>query len=1193
MPAPREDRQERSVRTRSVNRTIAVSSGVIMLETAGRSEPATAPVTSLARGVGGCRVSYPAVVGVCGACGASYSGSPKYCSECAAPLRVTRIASEERKVVTALFCDLVGFTALSESADPEDVDRMLTGYFAMARSAIEAFGGVVEKFIGDAVVGVFGVPAAHEDDPERAVRAGLRIAEGAEWLTSLDGGPLRLRVGINTGETLVRLGVVPGSGERFLAGDAINTASRIQSVAPLMGVAVGLSTFEATQGVFEYVELPPATLKGKSEPVAVFHAVKPRARLGTDVTRGHDGPFVGRELDLTLLKGVFDKTVAASVVQLVTIVGEPGLGKSRLVAELGHHVDSKPELITWRQGRCLPYGEGITFWALSEVVKAHAGILDSDDADVAADKLGPVLPDEQRAWYRQRLLPLVGVAASPTAEREELFAAWTGFLEHMAEDGPTVIVFEDLHWADEPMLDFLEHVTNHATGVPLLLIGTARPELFERRVGYGSGLRNATNITLAPLSDGETSQLVAGLLDAAEVPAGVQDGLLERAGGNPLFAEEYLRLLRDRGLLVRTGTSWTFTPDSDVPMPSTVQALLAARLDSLTPDTKALVADAAVVGKVFWDGALATMSGTSPEAVTAAMRELTRKQLVRPSRHSSIADQDEYAFWHVLTRDVAYAQLPRAARASRHMAAAQWIEQHATERLGDVADVLAHHYETALELAVATGDGDMTARARPEAARFLLLAGQRAGNFDAPTAMHRVQKALDLMTADDALRLPALVALGRVALYAGDLVLGVETLEAALLQTGSDVDASVDALDALAKTRRRRLDPDWTKPGDQMLALVENLPPAPVHMRVYTHVAGREMIVGHPQAAIEYADRGLALADQLGIDAPPELLGFRAAARSADLSDPTWVDDYRAAITAGTAAGLGFEVLVMYAGLALSMSSTHPPAAALEVYREGIAFAERRGYGDQDYLEVGVLNPLLSLGRVDEVLHTATALAPKLTAADAKQPLLHLRLVQTRGLVIQGRAAQARSWLPWLVDTAREAGATEYGVESLGAAALAHEALGEHDRAEMLFTEMVDSPEFWTEEWPYAQTPSCVRAMINLGRLDLARRQAARVTGADTRSAHTRVHVGAVIAEAEGRYDEALVGYETAATRWNGFTEVTEGAFATVGHGRCLVALGRDAEAVPVLARAVELLDRMGAAPTLGEIRQLLGGPSG
>ena len=394
----------------------------------------------------------------CPACGHENRDGAKFCEECAASLAGSaRQLGEERKVVTCLFCDLVGFTATSESADPEDVDRMLTAYAEMARSWIEGHGGVVEKFIGDAVVGIFGVPAAHEDDPERAVRAGLRIVEGAEELRSLGGEPLRLRAGVNTGEALVRLGASAGLGERLLSGDAINTASRIQSIAPENGVAVGLATYEATAQVFDYEELEPASLKGKSEPVRVFHAKAARARFGTDLTRTHDSPFIGREIDLALLKGIFDKTVAANSVQLVTVVGEPGLGKSRLVAELFAYTDARPELITWRQGRCLPYGEGITFWALGEILKAHTGILDSDPPAVAQEKLEAVLPEgDEREWFRQRLLPLLGIEATSSAEREELFTAWRRFLEQVADADPTVLVFEDLHWADEAMLAFLE-----------------------------------------------------------------------------------------------------------------------------------------------------------------------------------------------------------------------------------------------------------------------------------------------------------------------------------------------------------------------------------------------------------------------------------------------------------------------------------------------------------------------------------------------------------------------------------------------------------------------------------------------------------------------------------------------------------------------------------------------------------------
>ena len=494
---------------------------------------------------------------ICTQCGQENLETNKFCGECAAPLAISpRRVAEERKVVTALFCDLVGFTAVSESADPEDLNLMLDRYAAMARTLIEGHGGVVQKFIGDAVVGVFGVPSAHEDDPERAVRAGLRIVEAAEDTVGVGGAPLRVRVGINTGEALVRLGVSPGSGEGFLTGDAINTASRLQGVAPEMGVVVGLATYEATAPVFDYTELEPAVVKGKAEPVRVFHARATVARFGTDLTRS-SSPFIGREIDLALLKGIFEKAVASESVQLVTVVGEPGLGKSRVVNELGDYVDARPELVTWRQGRCLPYGEGITFWALGEIVKAHAGILESDPPAVATSKLDAVLPSgDERAWFRQRLLPLVGVEASSSAEREEQFTAWRRFLEYVAESHPTVLVFEDLHWADDAMLSFLEQLADRAEGVPLVIVGTARPELYERRADYAAGLRNVNTISLSPLSEDETARLVSALLDASVIPVELQRPILDRAGGNPLYAEEFVRLLKDRDLVVRKGESW-------------------------------------------------------------------------------------------------------------------------------------------------------------------------------------------------------------------------------------------------------------------------------------------------------------------------------------------------------------------------------------------------------------------------------------------------------------------------------------------------------------------------------------------------------------------------------------------------------------------------------------------------------------
>jgi class 3 adenylate cyclase len=457
----------------------------------------------------------------CPTCGTGVPGGTRFCPQCGTPVRPPAGAIDgERKVVTALFCDLVGFTAMSEFADPEDVDEMLHAYFAVARGAIERFGGVVQKFIGDAVVGAFGVPAAHEDDPERAVRAALRIVEDSKELKGINGEPLRLRVGVNTGEALVRVQVVPGSGEGFLAGDSINTASRLQSVAPPMGVAVGWATYRATAEMFDYVELERAIFKGKTDAVRAFQPLSPRARAGSDVTGRQDGPFVGRRRDLARLLGIFDKSVAAASPSLITVVGEPGLGKSRILAEMHSRLDDRPGRVTWRQSRCLPYGDAITFWALGEIVKAHSGVLDSDGTDVAVSKLTAVLPDSaDQAWMRRRLLPLLGVEAEATAGRSEQFTAWVRFLEHIADAGPTVLVFEDLHWADESMLDFLEHAAAHAGAVPLLLVGTTRPELFERRPDYAAILPNGHRITLAPLSQDETTELMAGLLDGASSSA--------------------------------------------------------------------------------------------------------------------------------------------------------------------------------------------------------------------------------------------------------------------------------------------------------------------------------------------------------------------------------------------------------------------------------------------------------------------------------------------------------------------------------------------------------------------------------------------------------------------------------------------------------------------------------------------------
>jgi class 3 adenylate cyclase/tetratricopeptide (TPR) repeat protein len=1125
-------------------------------------------------------------------CGKENPAEASFCMSCATPLGVlAHSVAEERKVVTALFCDLVGFTATSESADPEDVHKMLAAYFEMARVRIESFGGVVEKFIGDAVVGVFGVPAAHEDDPERAVRAGLRIAEDAEQLEAVDGAPLKLRVGINTGEALVRLGLSPGSGEGFLSGDSINTASRIQSIAPEMGVAVGLSTYEATAAVFDYQELEPATLKGKSEPVRVFHARSPLARLGTDLTRTHDTPFIGREIDLALLKGIFDKTLAATSPQLVTVVGEPGLGKSRIVAELGAYLDAMHELITWRQGRCLPYGEGITFWALGEILKAHAGILESDTPEVATSKLEAVLPEgDERPWFSQRLLPLLGIEAASSAEREELFTAWRRFLEHVAEQDPTVLVFEDLHWADQAMLAFLEHLADRAEGVPLLVIGTARPELFERHPNYTNGLRNTTAINLAPLSEEETARLVSALLETPVIPAELQQPILDRAGGNPLYAEEFVRLLRDKGLVVKKGSSWELREGAEVPFPDSVQALIAARLDMLSSDTKSMLADAAVVGKVFWAGAIAQMGERDLAAVTDTLRELSRKELVRPARRSSIEGEAEYAFWHVLARDVTYGQLPRASRATRHVAAARWIESKAPERVEDLADVLAYHYSTALELAHAARQTEQASELEVPALRFLSMAGERALGLDTAAALANLERALALAPEGHLERPAALARFGEAALQAGRYTEAAEALEVAVasFRARGEVAAAARALGTLALVFGLLGDPrQWTLPVEAM-ALLEPLGPSPELVAALTEVARADALQGRLEDAVRVADRALGLAQELGLPRPARALGYRGLAR-ANVGDPGVLQDYREAIELATRAGQGREVALLHNNLAVMLWGFEGPAASLEALHEGIAYAKARGLTEMlDVLTQGTLDGLIDTGEHEEALRIAAERAPRLETSGDVWDLIAARGAQARIFALRGEGAGVAEVLEWLEPAARGTEEPQSVAVGLGSSVLARAGLGQDEAVAALLAELEsypgasENPNYWT------LLPAMVRAALGIGGPALAERL---VSGLDPRypyAEHALVAANAALTEARGDLQAAVDAYADAVDRWERFGVVPEQAFALLGQGRCLLELTRATEAAHVLQHAREIFEGLQAAPALAETNALL-----
>ena len=648
--------------------------------------------------------------------------------------------AEERRTVTTLFCDLVGFTALSERNDPELVDALLRRYYAAARQVVESYGGTVEKYIGDAVVAVFGVPTLHEDDPERAVRAGLRLVDEIDALPGIGGQAVEVRVGVNTGDVLVALDVDPNSGEGFLIGDAVNVAARLQAAAPPMAVAVGAATHAATEKVFAFDACHPVTLKGKSKPLQAWIATAPLARSGSEL-RSFASRFVGREEELAALEALLDAATSERSPRFALIVGEPGIGKSRLLAELARRLDDQPTLVTWRQGRCLPFGSGVTFWALSEIVRAAAGVLESDGVARAEARLETVLPEgDERDRLRARLRPLLGLEAEE-ASREENFSAWRTFLESLAAKGPAVLVIEDLHWADAAMLAFMDFVVQSTAKVPLVVLATTRPEVLESS-GAGAGfVAAAAHAPLGPLSGEETSELARSCLGARSLPTDLQALILEHSGGNPLFAEELVRLLQDRDLLEERGGKIGLRPGAEVPMPDSIGALIAARLDLLSAERKALLADAAVVGRTFWVGAAAAVGGAEAGRVYEGLIELVAKELVSPVRGSSIEGETEFLFVHALVCDVAYAQLTRADRAAKHAALARWLEERTAGRTEDLAEILAFHYGTALEMADSCGLIELEDELSEPTARYLALAGGRAAPLDAAAAAQHFARA--------------------------------------------------------------------------------------------------------------------------------------------------------------------------------------------------------------------------------------------------------------------------------------------------------------------------------------------------------------------------------------------------------------------------------------------------------------------
>ncbi|HEX9123790.1 MAG TPA: adenylate/guanylate cyclase domain-containing protein [Actinomycetota bacterium] len=1135
----------------------------------------------------------------CPTCGESNPDRASFCLACGSPLARRPAAEAERKTVTVLFCDLVGFTARSDRADPEDVKATLRPFHAMLKRRLDRVGGTLDKFIGDAVLGVFGAPVSHEDDPERAIRGALGILDGiAELNEAHPGLDLAVRIGVATGEAFVSFGPGPQVGDR-VTGEVMTLAGALQAAAPAGGIAVGEQTYRATKDLFVFEPLEPIEVPGR-EAVPIWRVVSGRSRLVRETLRT---PFVGRSEESSMLRAAFRRAAGEPSVQLVTMIGEPGVGKTRVIAEFASYLDEQPDIIRWRQGRSLPYGEGVGFWPLSEIVKAEAGILESDPPAEARAKLGAsveALVDDpsERDWMKARLAPLAGLGEITEAiDRQESFTAWRRYLEAMAAQHTTVLVFEDLHWGDRFMLEFVEHLVDWSTALPLLVVCAARPELYERFPGWGGGKRNSATISLPPLSEAETAMLISGLLDQAILPAETQSALLERAGGNPLFAEEFVRMLTDQGLF-GDRTKALHIEAEEIAVPETVQALIGARLDTLPAESKALLHDAAVFGKVFWSGALAAMSGMAEEEVRIRLHDIAKKELVRPARTSSVKDQAEYAFWHILIRDVAYAQIPHSERGGKHRAAAAWLEGVVGDRVADQAEALAHHYGQALELARSGGETDEVRELQWFTARYLMLAGDRALRVDLGSAEAYYRRAVELLPPGHPDRPRALVKKADAAASAGRFLESEREFGEAVtaLRGAGDPLALGEALALQARSlskighfaRATRL-------LEESISILEPEPPGPELARAYSRMAGLDLSLNRLHESLAWAEKALALAERLGLEDEIVRARQNKGAARCELGDMAGLADLWSALRLGLELGLGEETTVTYGNLAVSLWIHDGPGIASQVWSAAVEYSELRGFlTEAMWSKAGQLEVLYDLGKWDELLAIAAEMDEFDRSGGGGQigtfAEFYAAMVQIRRGEVARAVANEEDFLP-RVRTAERA---EFLAPALTAGATIEQVRGHRRTAVGLVEEFREA----TRESPNYRLhylPDALRVLEACGELadtaGLARAEALLPDEAEAtavRLQHCLVSARAILAEARGDLEDAAELYADAAGRWLRYGSVVERGQALLGQGRCLLAL-RDPGAAERLREAREIFASLGAKLLLAGVDDLLG----
>ena len=1131
----------------------------------------------------------------CPACGAANRPTARFCGECATPLAAatarsgqasaplpaaaTAGAAAERRLVSVLFADLVGFTPFAEERDAEDVRDTLTRYFELASDVINRYGGTVEKFIGDAVMAVWGAPVAREDDAERAVRAGLELVEA---VTSL-GPTIAARAGILTGEAAVTIGA---TNQGMVAGDLVNTASRLQGVAPPGSVLVGEATHRAASRAIVFEEAGEQLLKGKSAPVPAWRALRVVAeRGGRNRSEGVEAPFVGRDDELRLLKDLFHATAREGRARLVSVTGQGGIGKSRLAWELEKYLDGLAGEIAWHRGRSPAYGEGIAFWAFAEMVRGRAGIAETDDDAASREKLAIVLardlPDEvDRRWIAPRVGALLGLEEAPAGERLELFAAWRTLFERIAARGPVVLIFEDLQWADTGLLDFIESMLEWSRAHPILIVTLARPELIDRRPTWGAGQRSFTSLHLEPLTAAAMTQLLIGL--APGLPDALVQRIVARAEGIPLYAVETVRMLLDEAKLVAAEDGYRVVGEVErLAVPETLHALIAARLDSLDPADRRLVQDAAVLGQAFTLDALAALSGEPGERLAPRLAGLVRRELFHLDVDPRSPERGQYGFVQGLIREVAYGALARRDRLARHLAAAGYLEGLGQD---DLAGIIASHYLAASELSPAGSEAQaLAARARLN----LREAAHRAAALHShDRALGYLQQALG-MTDDPAERATLEEAAAEAARAAGRYEVAERSFGEVIAWYREQGDR-IAAARATARLGTTLIELLRVEPAiaalESALADLAELQSDPDVATYSAQLARAHVDHDDDTAALVQADRAIAAAERLDlVPVITDALITRGAAAWSAGRPHEGRALFSGALALAERHALVASELRARAQLA-DLEQVDDPNIAFPLWRAGLDLARRTGDRESvSQFTYAMIQETYQFGDWDGVLAMIDALEEGELVFHQQEHLNDLLalIAACRGdpVTAAQRLAMGRAHLEGVTHPQHLA-AYRTVVSSVALA---------EGRLEEAYAE-ASAAAAASPSLAHAGSRRAARAAAWLGDADRVRTELDRMVAADIRGrlfeAGRRTARAALLA-LSGEHEAAIAAYLDVAALWRSAGWAVELALCQLD---CAILLGPDEPAARVAAdEARELFTRLGAAPLLARLGAAMG----